>query len=116
MISFELLKEDAKNDVVLNENADDIMDTVLIENGQFVDVTPSNLKEDYSGDWKDIKIEIPGGDSEKPKSDNYDATSVKTSGSKEISASVYNKALDDLKKSFKESIEVMDMLKDAVIK
>ena len=116
MISFELLVEDKKKDIVLNESVDSILDTVFIENGEFVDVTPKGLKEDYSGDWRDIKIEIPGGDSEKPKSNNYDATSIKSSGSKEISATVYNKALDDLKKNFKESIEVMDMLKDAIVK
>ena len=65
--------------------------------------------------WDLASVPIPGGDSEKPKSNQYDNASVSIPTTTTITADVYNSALSALKKSFKESYELLEMLENATI-
>ena len=49
--------------------------------------------------------------SERPSAKPYDFMELDVPGSSEIDVNVYNKALDDLKRSFKESVDIINMLR-----
>lgn len=65
--------------------------------------------------WDLASVPIPGGDSEKPKANQYDNASVSIPTTTTITADVYNSALSALKKSFKESYELLEMLENTTI-
>lgn len=111
MVNFEL---NAEKKFAESVEKDDIMNLVLENCDGCANPSPEGLKEDYKGDWKDITISIPEGDSEKPDAEPYDKTAIKTAMSKEDNPQIYAQALSDLKKSFKESIEVLDLLEKSM--
>ena len=77
---------------------------------------PGGLKETPSAKPKDEQsIPIPGGLSETPTSKPKDAMSISVPGGTVLNSSVYNDALTNLQKSFKESIEVIEMMKQVQI-
>ena len=72
---------------------------------------------------EDVSIPVPGGDKERPNVGNRDHLISIPGGDKEspgtsemeISEDEYNDALDNLKRSFKESYELLEMLENATI-
>lgn len=105
---------DVLGDVIVESTSEkelDFMDTPIMESEDFVKITPEGgLKEDYSGGAKDKEIPVPEGDKETPTAKNPDQTPIQTGHGTEINVDVYKKALSDLKQSFKESIEVMELI------
>ena len=94
------------------ESLEDILDMELFsESGD-----PRDHFNDDNPSWKNSSIDIPdGGYSEKPRAKPYDATSIKTSSGIQITADAYNDAFNKLKQSFKEGLEVMEMIEGAEI-
>jgi len=73
---------------------------------------PGGLKETPNAKPKDEQsIPIPGGLNETPTAKPKDAMSIGVPSGTTLSSAAYNNALDLLKKSYKESMEAIDMLK-----
>ena len=65
--------------------------------------------------YDDASVTIPEGTSETPKAKPYDASSVSVPTKVTLTADVYNNALSALKKSFKESVDIIEMLENAEV-
>ena len=75
---------------------------------------PGGDKEEPKTDAKEVEIPVPGGDKEKPDAKPADGeTSVPAAAKAVLDDSTYNAALDNLQKSFKEAVEVIDMIKNS---
>lgn len=77
---------------------------------------PGGLKEQPSAKpYDQNSISVPGGDSETPRSKPHDASSISVPSGTTLSSATYNDALSRLQKSYKESIELLDMLKNVKV-
>ena len=63
----------------------------------------------------EVSIPIPGGLNERPTSRPKGETPLNFPASSEITADAYNKAFSRLKQSFKEGLEIMEILENAII-
>ena len=77
---------------------------------------PGGLKETPNAKPYDAsEVNIPEGDNETPKSKPYDAASIPVPSKVTLTSDQYNDALAALKKSFKEGVEIMEMLENATV-
>lgn len=58
----------------------------------------------------EVSIPVPGGNGETPSSKPYDNSSVSIPSKTTLTSDQYNQAISNLKKSFKEAVEVLDMM------
>ena len=65
--------------------------------------------------YDETSVTIPEGNSETPKAKPYDNASVSIPSKVTLTSDVYNNALSALKKSFKESVEIIEMLENAEV-
>lgn len=87
---------------IFEESLDD--DTIIYEESG--DKNPSGTEHG---------VTIPGGNGETPSSKPYDASSIPVPAKTTITADQYNSALANLKKSFKEAAEVVEVLENASV-
>lgn len=77
---------------------------------------PGGDKETSSAKPDDAaSVTVPGGDSETPKAKPVDAASIPVPTKVTLTSDQYNSALADLKKSFKEAVEIIEILESASI-
>ena len=75
---------------------------------------PGGDKEEPSVNAKEVEIPVPGGDKEKPDAKPADGeTGAPAPKKATLDDDTYNAALDSLQKSFKEAVEVVEMIKNA---
>lgn len=78
---------------------------------------PGGLKETPNAKPADgeVSIAVPGGNGEAPSSKPYDNSSVSIPSKTTLTADQYNQAISNLKKSFKEAVEVLDLMEGATV-
>lgn len=78
---------------------------------------PGGLKESPNAKpaGGEVSIAVPGGNGETPSSKPYDNSSVSIPSKTTLTADQYNQAISNLKKSFKEAVEVLDMMEGATV-
>ena len=74
---------------------------------------PGGDKEEPTAKADEKEIPVPGGDKEQPDTKTKDETPIPTGGKVVLDDATYNAALDNLQKSFKEAVEVVEMIKNA---
>ena len=85
---------------------DDLLDSDVYSESELVDKAIKHTE---------VSIPIPGGLHERPTSRPKGETSLNFPASAEITADAYNKAFSRLKQSFKEGLEIMEILEHAII-
>lgn len=63
----------------------------------------------------EVSIPVPGGNGETPTKKPYDNSSVSIPSKTTLTADQYNQAISNLKKSFKEAVEVLDLMEGATV-
>lgn len=112
ILDLNIYAEDGSNEF---NDIDDLLSINIFNEDQNITIPDGGLKEGYLGGYKELSISVPEGDKETPSSKPYDNASISVPGKINITADVYNDAFAKLKRSFKEGIEVMELIENAVI-
>lgn len=63
----------------------------------------------------EVSVPVPGGDAETPSKKPYDNSSVSIPSKTTLTTDQYNQAISNLKKSFKEAVEVLDLMENVTV-
>jgi hypothetical protein len=124
--AVEKLLEMVEDGSISEELADEIMESMGVDPEESKKKSESKKKKDDDEDddeeekkesvedflWEDVSIAVPGGDSERPKGARSDVN-ISIPSKTEISVDQYNDALSSIKKSFKEGVELLEILETA---
>jgi len=98
-----------------NHPSDTFDSTALSGNEQPISI-PGGLKETPNAKPYDASsVTIPGGDSETPKAKPYDSASISVPSKTILTTAEWDTAMAALKKSFKEGVEIMEMLEKVIV-
>ena len=93
----------------------DLFDLTNFESKSENDIINMNVDDESFSEGTDVNIPVPGGDKETPDEKPYDASSISIPSKITITVDKWNHMMTELKKSFKEAFEVMDVLENAEI-